>query len=51
MSAVALQDSALMDRLRAMKMAAAAGNGDDVQDCTKESIAHDSADCNDSCYF
>ena len=37
-----------MDRSRAMKMAAAAGNGDDVQDRTNESIAQDSADGNDS---
>ena len=41
----------LMDRLRAMKMAAAAGNGDDVQDRIEELIAQDSADNNDSCYF
>ena len=33
-----------------MKMAAAAGNGDDVQDRIEESIAQDSADGNDS-YF
>ena len=45
------QDRALMNRSRAMKMAAAAGNGDDVQDRTKESNAQDSADGNDSCYF
>ena len=37
-----------MDRSRAMKMAAAAGDGDDVQDRTNESIAQDSADGNDS---
>ena len=41
-----------MDRSRAMKMAAAAGYGDDVHVCTKESIAQDSGDGNDSsCYF
>ena len=40
-----------MDRSRAMNMAAAAGYGDDVQDRTKKSIAQDSADGNDSCYF
>ena len=34
-----------------MKMAAAAGNGDDEQDRTKESIAQDSADGNDSYFF
>ena len=51
MSAVALQDRALMDSSRAMKMAPAAGNGDDVQDHTKEAIAQDSADGNDSCNF
>ena len=34
-----------------MKMAAAACNGDDVQDRIEESIAQDSADGNDSCYF
>ena len=51
MSAVALQDRALMDRSRAMKMAAAAGNGDDVQDRIEESISQDSGDGNDSCYF
>ena len=44
------QDRALMDRSRAMKMAAAAGNGADVQDRTKESIVQDSADGNDSSY-
>ena len=36
MSVVALQDRALMDRSRAMKMAAAAGNDDDVQDRDSE---------------
>ena len=41
-----------MDRARAMKMAAAAGDGDDVQVRTKESIAQDFGDGNDSsCYF
>ena len=46
------QDRALMDRSRAMKMAAAAGNGDDVQVLTKESIAQDFGDGIDSsCYF
>ena len=51
MSAVALQDRALMDRSRAMKMAATTGNGDDAKDRIEESIAQDSADGNDSCYF
>ena len=45
------QDRALMDRLRAMKMAADAGDGDDVQVRTKESIAQDFGDGIDSCYF
>ena len=45
------QDRTLMYRSRAMKMAAAAGNGDDVQDRIEESIAHDSAGGSDSCYF
>ena len=46
------QDRALMDGSRAMKMAAAAGYGGDVQVRTKESIAQDSGDDNDSsCYF
>ena len=48
MSAVALQDRALMYRSRAMKMAAAAGDGDDGQVRTKESIAQDFRDGNDS---
>ena len=34
-----------------MKMAAAACSGDDVQDSIEESIGHDSADGNDSCYL
>ena len=34
-----------------MTMAAAAGSGDDEQDHIEESIAQDSADGNDSCYF
>ena len=51
MSAVALQDRALMDRSRAMKMAATTGNGDDAKDRIEESIAQDSADGNDFCYF
>ena len=41
-----------MDRSRTMKMAAAAGYGGDVQVRTKESIAQDSGDGNDSfCSF
>ena len=40
-----------MDRLLAMKMAAAAGDSDDVQVSNKESIAQDFGDDNDSCYF
>ena len=45
------QYRALMDRLRAMKMAADAGDGDAVQVRTKESIAQDFGDGIDSCYF
>ena len=46
------QDRTLMDRLRSMKMAAAAGYACDVQVRTKESIAQDFGDGNDSsCYF
>ena len=40
-----------MDRARTMKMAAAASYGGDVQVRTKESIAQDSGDGKDSCYF
>ena len=50
-TAVACQDRALMDRSRAMKMAAAAGDGDDVHVRTKESIAQDFGDGIDSRYF
>ena len=46
-SAVAFQDRASMDRLRTMKMAAAAGNGDE-QVRIEGSTAHDPADGNDS---
>ena len=46
-----IQDRASRDRYRAMKMAAAAGDGDDVQVRTKESIAQDFGDGIDSCYF
>ena len=46
-SAVAFQDRASMDRLRTMKMAAAAGNGDE-QARIEGSTAHDPADGNDS---
>ena len=42
------QDRALMDHSRAMKMAAAADDGDDVQVRTKESIAQDFGDGIDS---
>ena len=42
-----LQDRASMDRLRTMKMAAAAGNGDE-QVRIEGSTAHDPADGNDS---
>ena len=45
------QDRALMDRSLAMKMATAAGDGDDVQVRTKESIAQDFGGGIDSCYF
>ena len=45
------QDRALRNCSRAMKMAAAAGDGDDVQVRTKESIAQDFGDGIDSCYF
>ena len=46
------QDHTLMDRSRTMKMAAASGDGDDVQVRTKESIAQDFGDGNDtSLYF
>ena len=41
-----IQDRTLMDRLCAMKMAAAAGNGDE-QDRIKGSTAYDPADGND----
>ena len=44
------QDRTLMDRSRAMKMATAAGNGDD-QDRIEGSIAHDPADGDDSFSF
>ena len=44
------QDRALMDRSRAMKMAAAAGNGDE-QVRIEGSTAHDPADGNDSFSF
>ena len=42
-----IQDRASMDRLRTMKMAAAAGNGDE-QARIEGSTAHDPADGNDS---
>ena len=46
------QDSALKDRARTMKIAAAADYGSYVQVSTKESIAQYSGDCIDSsCYF
>ena len=45
-----IQDRASMDRSRAMKMAAAAGNGDE-QDRIEGSIAHDPADGIDSFSF
>ena len=44
---MAIQDRALMDRSRAMKMAAAAGNGDE-QDRIEGSIAQDPADGDES---
>ena len=44
---VHVQDRASMDRLRTMKMAAAAGNGDE-QARIEGSTAHDPADGNDS---
>ena len=44
------QDHALMDRSRVMKMAAA-GDGDNVQGRTKESIAQDFGNGIESCYF
>ena len=50
-SVVVLQDRALMDCSRAMKMTAAAGDGDHVQARTKESIVQDFSDGIDSCYF
>ena len=41
-----------MNRSREMKMAADADNGDDVHVCTRESIAQDFGDGNESsCYF
>ena len=40
-----------MDRPRAMKVVAATSYGGDVQVRTKESIAQDSGDGKDSCYF
>ena len=45
-----IQDRTLMYRSRAMKMAAAAGNGD-KQDRIEGSIAHDSTDGHDSFSF
>ena len=45
-----IQDRASTDRLRAMKMAAAAGNGDE-QDRIEGSTAHDPADGDDSFSF
>ena len=42
------QDRTLMDCARTMKMAAAAGDSNDVQVRTKESIAQDFGDGNDS---
>ena len=48
MSAVALQDRALMDRSRAMNMAAAARDGENVKLRTKESIVQDFGDGIDS---
>ena len=45
------QDRTLMDRVRTMKMAAAAGDGDDVQVSTTESIAQDFDGNDSSNYF
>ena len=45
------QDRTLTYRSRTMKMAAAAGYCSELQDRIAESIAQDSADGNDSCYF
>ena len=45
-----IQQYRTLHRSRTMTMAAAAGSCGDVHDRIEESIAHDSADGNDSCY-